>query len=65
MEGFVADDIPLTGVGCPLGWREWLRRSNGTMSASTWTAQWMRESREFSQAVDFGRDVARRLQGGP
>ncbi len=65
MEGFVADDIPLTGVGCPLGWREWLRRSNGTMSASTWTAQWMRESREFAQAVDFGRDVARRLQGGP
>ena len=35
MEGFVADDIPLTGVGCPVAWREWLRRGNGTMSADT------------------------------
>jgi len=63
MEGFVADEIPLTGVGCPISWREWLRRGNDTMSASTWTAQWMRESREVSQAVDLGRDVARKLTG--
>ena len=51
MEGFVADDLPLTGVGCPISWREWLRRGNDTMSASTWTAQWMRESREVSRTV--------------
>ena len=63
MEGFVADDIPLTGVGCPIAWREWLRRDNGTLSANTWTAQWMRDSRQVSQAVDFGRDLARKLQG--
>ena len=63
MEGFVADEIPLTGVGCPIAWREWMRRDNGTMAASTWTAQWMRESRQLAQAVDFGRDVARRLHG--
>ena len=63
VEGFVADDIPLTGVGCPIAWREWMRRDNGTMSANTWTAQWVRESRQLSDAVDFGRDVARRLQG--
>jgi len=63
MEGFVADDIPLTGVGCPIAWREWLRRDNGSMSANTWTAQWMRDSRQVAQAVDFGRDIARRLQG--
>jgi len=63
MEGFVADDIPLTGVGCPIAWREWMRRDAGTMSASTWSAQWIRESRQLSDAVDFGRDVARRIQG--
>jgi hypothetical protein len=63
MEGFVADDIPLTGVGCPIAWRDWLRRPDGTMSASAWTTQWVRESRQLSDAVDFGRDVARRLQG--
>jgi hypothetical protein len=40
-----------------------MRRDNGTMSANTWTAQWVRESRQLSDAVDFGRDVARRLQG--
>ena len=63
MEGFVADEIPLTGVGCPIAWREWLRRDNGVMAANTWTAQWMRESRQLAQAVDLGRDVARRLHG--
>jgi hypothetical protein len=63
MEGFVADDIPLTGVGCPISWREWLRRDNGSMSANTWTAQWMRDSRQLTQAVDLGRDIAKKLQG--
>jgi len=63
MEGFVADDIPLTGVGCPVAWRDWLRRGNGTLSADTWPGQWVRESRQLSDAVDLGRDVARRLQG--
>jgi hypothetical protein len=60
-EGFIADEIPLTGVGCPIAWRDWLRRSDGSLSANTWTAQWMRESRQVAQVVDFGRDVARRL----
>jgi hypothetical protein len=65
MEGFVADDIPLTGVGCPIAWREWLRRGDGTLTANTWAAQWVRQSRELTDAVDFGRDVARKLQGQP
>ena len=63
MDGFVADDIPLTGVGCPIAWREWVRRNPEAMSANTWAAQWIRESRQLSDAVDFGRDVARKLQG--
>jgi len=63
MEGFVADELPMTGVGCPVAWRNWLRRDNGTLAGNTWTAQWVRESRQVAQAVDFGREVARRLQG--
>ena len=62
-EGFVADDIPLTGVGCPIAWRGWLRPERSALGANTWTAQWMRESRQVAQAVDFTRDVARRLHG--
>jgi hypothetical protein len=63
MEGFVADDIPLTGVGCPVAWRDWLRRDTESMTADNWPAQWVRESPQLSDAVDLGRDVARRLQG--
>jgi hypothetical protein len=63
MEGFVADDIPLTGLGCPVGWRDWMRRPDGTMTANTWTGQWLRDSRQVAQAVDFGRDVVQKLQG--
>ncbi len=63
MEGFVADEIPLTGVGCPIAWRSLFRRDNGGMTSNMWAAQWIRDSRELAQAVDFGRDVARRLQG--
>ena len=63
MEGFVADEIPLTGIGCPISWRPWLRRDNGAMANNVWTAQWVRDSRQVAQAVDFGREVAQKLQG--
>ena len=63
MEGFVADEIPLTGVGCPIAWRPWLRPNHSPMGSNTWAAQWVRESRQLAQAVDFTRDVARRLHG--
>jgi hypothetical protein len=63
MEGFVADEIPMTGIGCPIAWREWLRRDNGALAGNVWTAQWVRESRQVAQAVDFSRDVARKLHG--
>jgi hypothetical protein len=33
------------------------------MGSNTWAAQWVRESRQLAQAVDFTRDVARRLHG--
>ena len=60
-EGFVADDIPSMGVGCPMAWREWLRHDTTGLSGNAWTAQWMRESRQLAQFVSFGRDIARRL----
>ncbi len=63
MEGFVADEIPLTGVGCPIAWRPWLRPDHSAMGANTWAAQWVRESRQLAQAMDFTREVARRLHG--
>jgi hypothetical protein len=63
LDGFVADDIPLTGVGCPVVWREWLRPNRATMDADAWPATWMRQSPQFSDAVQFGREVARKLEG--
>jgi hypothetical protein len=60
-EGFVADDIPSLGVGCPMAWREWLRHDTTGLAGNAWTAQWMRESRQLAQFVSFGRDIARRL----
>lgn len=61
-EGFIADDIPMSQVGCPIAWREWLQEDKSGMSQNAWTAQWMRESRQLAQVVDIGRDVAKRWQ---
>jgi hypothetical protein len=61
-EGFISDEIPSMRVGCPVAWREWLKKDPTGMSQNAWTAQWMRESRQLAQVVDIGRDVARRWQ---
>ncbi len=60
-EGFVADEIPLTGTGCPLAWRPWLRAEGAGSSASAWTAQWMGGSREFAPIIELARGAAQRL----
>lgn len=62
-EGFVADEIPLTPVGCPIAWREWLRDDGMNLSANAWTAQWMGEMKQFMPIVQAGRSVAQ-LFGG-
>lgn len=62
-EGFVADEIPLTRVGCPIAWREWLRGDSKYLSGNAWTAQFMRESRQFAPVVQLGRGIANRLIG--
>jgi hypothetical protein len=61
LEGYVSDDIPRIEVGCPLTWHDWLKHDTTGLSGNEWTAQWMRESRELAQFVDFGRDVLTRL----
>lgn len=63
-EGFVADEIPLHGVGCPVAWREWLRDDSLTLSANAWTAQWMGDLKQFTPLVHAGRGVARAFAGG-
>ena len=62
-EGFVADEIPLTPVGCPIAWREWLRDDGMNLSANAWTAQWMGEMRQFMPIVQVGRSVAHLFDG--
>ena len=63
-EGFVADEIPLNPVGCPMAWRGWLRDNSMNLGANAWTAQWMGELRQFEPIVRLGRGVARLFTGG-
>ena len=63
-EGFVADELPLHQVGCPVAWREWLGNESMTLSANAWTAQWMGDLKQFTPLVHAGRDLARTLAGG-
>ena len=54
MEGFVADEVPATGVGCPIGWRaELLEQTSGT---NAWAIAWFADHPEFrSLAMLVGR----------
>ncbi len=61
-EGFVADEMPLTGVACPAAWRPWLlQRDAGTESATLANA-WIAGRPEFAPLVSFGRNVVQRLR---
>lgn len=64
-EGFVADEIPLTPVGCPVAWREWLRDDGMNLSANAWTAQWMGDMKQFMPIVQVGRSIAQLFSGHP
>jgi hypothetical protein len=56
-EGFVADEIPATGVGCPIGWRGELDRTSGT---SAWAIAWFADHPEFEALAT----LAGRFAGG-
>jgi len=59
-DGFVADDIPATGVGCPIGWRDFVR-GNPRDGVEEWTAEWIGGRKEFAPIVSLGRRLAARL----
>jgi hypothetical protein len=63
MEGFVTDEIPLSPVGCPIAWREWLRDDGTGMSANAWTAQYMGGMKQFMPLVQAGRSLSQWLGG--
>jgi len=62
-EGFVADEIPLVQVACPIAWHGWLGGDDTSLSANAWTAQWMGDARQFAPVVKFCMGVARAAQG--
>jgi hypothetical protein len=60
-EGFVADEILNTSVGCPLGWRELLQpEQDGTSNG--WLAQWTGGAREFGPVVRWGRRMIGKIR---
>ena len=44
-EGFVADEIPATGVGCPIAWRE--EQLEQPSSTNAWSTGWFADHPEF------------------
>jgi hypothetical protein len=59
VEGFVSDEIPGTGVGCPISWRPRLREEN--RGASAMVGAWLADRPEFTALAVFGRRVAHRV----
>jgi hypothetical protein len=57
-EGFVADEVPSSQLGCPIAWRQWLQEDSMHLGANAWTAQWMGELRQFAPIVKLGRGIA-------
>lgn len=49
-EGFVADDVPATGVGCPIAWRAQLVQTSAT---SAWASGWFGDHPEFRALAAF------------
>ena len=62
-EGFVADEIPLSGTGCPIAWRPWLAPGGPRLAGQAWAARWMGGTREFGPIVEFTQSLSRRLRG--
>lgn len=60
-EGFVADEIPGTGAGCPISWRPRLREENGRATAMV--SAWLADRPEFTALAIFGRRVVDRVRG--
>jgi len=60
-EGFVSDEIPATGVGCPIAWREALReQSNRTTAMAT---AWFSDHPEFTALAELAGRAAHGFAG--
>lgn len=60
-EGFVADEIPRTGPGCPTSWRA--RLGEDHTGAWAMAGAWFADRPEFGALVAFGRRVAGGVAG--
>lgn len=60
-EGFVADEIPRTGSGCPTSWRARLNEDH--TGAWAMAGAWFADRPEFGALVVFGRRVAGGVAG--
>jgi hypothetical protein len=60
-EGFITDEIPASGVGCPLGWHEWMKNGGADTPTEAIARGWFAERPEFGALVTVGRNLARRL----
>jgi hypothetical protein len=56
LEGFVADEITASGVGCPIAWRARLHEENN--GATAMTNAWLADRPEFTALAVLGRRVA-------
>lgn len=59
-EGFVSDEIPATGVGCPIAWREALREQSNRTTAMA--SAWFSDHPEFTALTELAGRAARGLQ---
>jgi ApbE family protein len=55
-EGFVADEIPGTGIGCPISWRPRLRDEH--TGAGAMANAWLADRPEFAALIVFARRTA-------
>ena len=59
LEGFIADEIPSTGVGCPIAWRDRLREESA--GANALMRAWVAERQEFLAIATLGNRIAEGL----
>src|SRR6185295_3521030 len=58
-EGFVADEIPATKVGCPIAWRAWLREEQTGTNAKA--RAWFSDHPEFTALAGLASRLAREV----
>jgi hypothetical protein len=60
-EGFVSDELPATGVGCPIAWREALREQTSRTTAVA--SAWFSDHPEFTALAELAGRAAHHFAG--